>query len=129
MLTFDSCSSQIYTQKESQRAGYIELALQAYEQTEATSAGAWPTPSQTDMAPNYPHWGNQSIAVGINWKGFYVSLNVCISLEFGKSKLQDTWDGSWQLYIETLNKTCCITHMMIVKQFPNPGTNVLGTLS
>eukprot|EP00066_Takifugu_rubripes_P005031 XP_003968819.1 PREDICTED: 28S ribosomal protein S22, mitochondrial [Takifugu rubripes] len=30
----------IYAQRESQRAGYIELALQAYEQTEATSTGA-----------------------------------------------------------------------------------------
>lgn len=40
MLTFDPCSSQIYAQSESQRAGYIELALQAYEQTEATGTGA-----------------------------------------------------------------------------------------
>lgn len=39
MLTFDLCSPQIYAQRESQRAGYIELALQAYEQTEATSTG------------------------------------------------------------------------------------------
>lgn len=40
MMTFDLCSSQIYAQKESQQAGYIELALQAYEQREATSTGA-----------------------------------------------------------------------------------------
>lgn len=40
MLTFDLCSSQIYAQRESQRAGSIELALQAYEQTEAMSSGA-----------------------------------------------------------------------------------------
>lgn len=31
-------SQQIYAQKESQRSGYIELALQAYEQSESNSA-------------------------------------------------------------------------------------------
>lgn len=40
VLTFDPCSPQIYAQRESQRAGYIELALQAYEQVEAASTGA-----------------------------------------------------------------------------------------
>lgn len=39
-LTSDPCSSQIYAQMESQRAGYIELALQAYEQTTATGTAA-----------------------------------------------------------------------------------------
>lgn len=41
LLTSDPCPLQIYAQKESQRSGYIELALQAYEQTAANSSAAW----------------------------------------------------------------------------------------
>lgn len=49
MLTSDPCPSQIYAQKESQRAGYIELALQAYEQMTAESTAAWLTHSYIEI--------------------------------------------------------------------------------
>lgn len=38
-------SPQIYAQKESQRSGYIELALQAFDQTAAKSSATWPAHS------------------------------------------------------------------------------------
>lgn len=60
-LTF-ACPPQIYAQKESQRTGYIELALQAHEQMTTESTAAWLTRRNKQI---HPHWGNPRSRQGV----------------------------------------------------------------